>query len=49
MLETIQGQNDVINRLIGVFTHSQSERIFTDNLINELEKVKGVIHDQIRN
>lgn len=48
MLETIHGQNDTINRLIGVFTHLQSERAYTDELIQELEQVKGEIHDKAR-
>ena len=48
MLETIQGQNDTINRLIGVFAHMQSEKTYTDDLINELEQLKGEIHDKAR-
>ncbi len=48
MLETIQGQNDTINRLIGVFAHMQSEKAYTDDLIQELEQLKGEIHDKAR-
>lgn len=48
MLETIQGQNDTINRLIGVFAHMQSEKAYTDDLIHELEQLKGEIHDKAR-
>lgn len=48
MIETIQGQNDTINRLIGVFAHLQSEKAYTDDLIYELEKMKGEIHDKAR-
>ena len=48
MMETIQGQNDTINRLIGVFAHMQSEKSYTDDLILELEQIKGEIHDKAR-
>ena len=48
MLETIQGQNDTINRLIGAFAHMQSEKAYTDDLIQELEQLKGEIHDKAR-
>ena len=48
MLETIQGQNDTINRLIGVFAHMQTEKAYTDDLIHELEQLKGEIHDKAR-
>ena len=40
MLETIHGQNDTINKLIGAFTKHYAEREFTDRLISELEKSK---------
>lgn len=49
MIETIQGQNDTINRLIGVFAHMQSEKAYTDELIKELEDLKVEIHDKTRN
>lgn len=48
MMETIQGQNDTINRLIGAFAHMQSEKSYTDDLILELEQMKGEIHDKAR-
>lgn len=48
MIETIQGQNDTINRLIGVFAHMQSEKAYTDEFIKELENLKVEIHDKAR-
>lgn len=48
MMETINGQNDTINRLIGVFAHLQSEKAYTDDLIIELEQLKSEIHDKAR-
>ena len=48
MMATIQGQNDTINRLITVFTTHQNEKQASENLIKELEAVRGEIYDKSR-
>lgn len=48
MMETIQGQNDTINRILELYTQSQTEKEHADLLIKKLEQMRMEIHDKAR-